>query len=282
MTEQQVWDEYQIHVPDKDALSAHYETLNKKTLSILKGQLDIAYGTAGPRHCLDIFAPETAGSFPIVVFIHGGYWRFNSKELRRFPAQAFIKNGIAWVPINYRLSPEASIDDIVHDVRAAIAWLYQNAKTYHCDPERIYVCGNSAGGHLVAMLSAAGWQETFSLPDNVIKGGCALSGLFDLEPLLLSEPNEWLQMDKDTAIRNSPVYSLAMSHQKLIITCGTEETNEFRRQSRDYAERLKEHGVQTSYFEMEGENHFSIIGRLADEDSELFKQIVEMVRETES
>ena len=277
LTAAQIRDEYNINVANQEEINAQYQALSKHIVSKLKGHLDIAYDHGGSRHMLDLFVPDKPNNSPIVVFVHGGYWQVNSKNARRFPADAFLTKGIAWIPINYRLAPSATMDEIVHDGRQAIAWIYQNAKDFNCDPERIYVCGNSAGGHMMGMLAAAGWQQQFDLPDDVIKGGCALSGLFELEPLLQAEANEWLHMDRDTALRNSPIYCLPMQHQKIIITCGTEETNEFRRQSHDYAEAVKKAGIEVNYFEMPGENHFSIIGKLADKNSSLFTCIVEMV-----
>jgi len=229
LSPRQIRDEYSIHVANQTEINEAYHDLSREIVSKLNGHLDIAYDQGGSRQMLDLFVPDQINYVPVLVFVHGGYWRVNSKNDRRFPAAVMLSEGIAWMPINYRLAPHVTMDEIVHDGRQAIAWIYENAKEFHCDPEQIYVCGNSAGGHMMAMLAAGGWQQQYGLPENVIKGGCALSGLFDLEPLLQTEANEWLQMDSDTALRNSPIYSLPMKHQKIIITCGTEESCEFRR-----------------------------------------------------
>ena len=168
----------------------------------MPGDLDVPYGAAGPRQMLDIFTPETDGA-PILVFIHGGYWFFNSKDPRRFPAREFVLRGIAWVPINYRLAPAVPMSGIVADVRNAVQWLYQHAAEYGCDPDRIYVSGNSAGGHLTAELLSDDWPEQYGLPADVVKGACAISGLYELEPLLECEPNEKLRLDLESARRYS-------------------------------------------------------------------------------
>ena len=110
-----------------------YEELSEELVRTLPGELDVAYGDAGPRQTLDIFTPESNNA-PILVFIHGGYWFFNSKDPRRFPAREFIPRGIAWVPINYRLVPTVTMTEVVADVRNTVKWLFEHAADYGCDP----------------------------------------------------------------------------------------------------------------------------------------------------
>ena len=253
-----------------------YEELSEELVRTLPGELDVAYGGAGPRQTLDIFSPETNNA-PILVFIHGGYWFFNSKDPRRFPAGEFIPRGIAWVPINYRLVPTVNMTEVVADVRNALKWLFEHAADYDCDPGRIYVSGNSAGGHLTAELLSDDWPDLYGLPADVIKGACAISGLFDLEPLLECEPNEKLRLDLTSARRYSPIYHLSGQPTPAIIACGGNETAEFRRQTRSYAERREQAGYPVTHMEVAGHDHFSIIGELANPDSPLFRAIIEMI-----
>ena len=183
-----------------------YEELSEELVQSMPGKLDVSYGAASPRQTLDIFTPET-GKAPVLIFIHGGYWYFNSKDPRRFPAKEFIPRGIAWVPINYRLVPNVTMTEVVADVRNAVKWLYEHCADYGCDPERIYVSGNSAGGHLAAELVSDDWPDRYGLPADGVKGVCAISGLYDLEPLLECEPNEKLQLDVVSAKRYPAAYS---------------------------------------------------------------------------
>ena len=253
-----------------------YEELSDDLVRTMPGELDVPYGAAGPRQMLDIFAPDTDDA-PILVFIHGGYWFFNSKDPRRFPAREFVPRGIAWVPINYRLAPTVPMSDIVADVRNAVKWLYRHAAEYGCDPERIYVSGNSAGGHLTAELLSDDWPEQYGLPADVVKGACAISGLYDLEPLLECEPNEKLRLDLESARRFSPVYHLAGQATPSIIACGANESTEFRRQTAAYAGILKEAGYPVTHMEVAGHDHFSIIGELANPESPLFRAVIGMI-----
>ena len=253
-----------------------YEELSEELVRTLSGELDVAYGAAGPRQTLDIFTPDT-GNAPVLVFIHGGYWYFNNKDPRRFPAKEFIPRGIAWVPINYRLVPTVTMTEIVADVRNAVKWLFEHAAEYGCDPERIYVSGNSAGGHLTAELLSDDWPHRYGLPADVVTGACAISGLYDLEPLLECEPNENLQLDLDSAKRYSPIYHLSAQPTPAIIACGGNESAEFRRQTRSYAEQREQAGYPVTHMEVTGHDHFSIIGELANPESPLFRAIIEMI-----
>jgi len=253
-----------------------YEELSDELVRTMPGKLDIAYGTAGPRQILDVFTPGKDGA-PILVFIHGGYWFFNSKDPRRFPAREFVPRGIAWVPINYRLAPAVPMSDIVADVRNAVKWLYQHGAEYGCDPDRIYVSGNSAGGHLAAELLSDDWPEQYGLPAHVVKGTCAISGLYELEPLLKCEPNEKLGLDLESARRYSPIYHLSRQATPSIVACGANESAEFRRQTAAYADILKEAGYPVTHMEVAGHDHFSIIGELANPDSPLFRAVIGMI-----
>ena len=253
-----------------------YQELSDDLARTMPGSLDLAYGAAGPRQTLDIFSPETKGA-PILVFIHGGYWIFNSKDSRRFPAREFVPRGIAWVPMNYRLAPTVPMGEIVADVRNAVQWLYHHAAEYGCDPERIYVSGNSAGGHLTAELLSDDWPDQYGLPADVIKGACAISGLYDLEPLLECEPNEKLRMDLETARRYSPIYHLSAPPTPVITACGADESAEFRRQTGAYAEVLKKAGHAVTHIEVTGHDHFSVIGEIANPESPLFRAVTSMI-----
>ena len=262
--------------PGMGDLVRRYEELSDELVHTMPGELDVPYGAAGPRQMLDIFAPETGGA-PILVFIHGGYWFFNSKDPRRFPAREFVPRGIAWVPINYRLAPTVPMSDIVADVRNAVKWLYRHAGEYGCDPDRIYVSGNSAGGHLTAELLSDDWPGQYGLPADVVKGACAISGLYDLEPLLECEPNEKLRLDLESARRYSPIYYLSGQATPSIIACGANESAEFRRQTAAYADTLKEAGYPVTHMEVAGHDHFSIIGELANPESPLFRAVIGMI-----
>lgn len=118
---------------------------------------DIEYArTPQKTLLLDIYQPEasTMQPRPLIVWIHGGAWRAGNKD--RCPAAPFVNDGYIVASISYRLSQEAIFPAQIHDSKAAIRWLRENAAKYHIDPERIGVWGSSAGGHLVALLGTSG------------------------------------------------------------------------------------------------------------------------------
>lgn len=238
-------------------------------------QLDIAYGNA-PGEKLDVF-PASQPQAPVHLFIHGGYWRALDKKSHDFIAEPFIKAGCTVVVINYDLAPQVGIDEIVRQCRAALAWTYRNISTFNGDPSRIYISGHSAGGHLVAMMMATDWKADWDLPADLIKGGCAISGLFDLEPLRLTYLNEDLRMDEEVARRNSPIYHLPRGKRSIIIAVGGLETEEFLRHSAEYATTLKNAGYPIEHVILPHDNHFSIIqglGKISNPLTQaIFKQM---------
>ncbi|MCR9137495.1 MAG: alpha/beta hydrolase [Alphaproteobacteria bacterium] len=248
-------------------------TTAKKELEVL---VDVPFGPR-PDEVLDIY-PAGANA-PVFVFIHGGYWRLLSKDESAFFARCFVEQGIAVAAVNYSLAPMVSLDEITRQVRSAIAHVWHDADRYGLDRSRIHVGGTSAGGHLVGMVLAGGWRSRFGLPDTAIAGALAINGLFDLEPVRLSFPNEWVKLDAAAAHRNSPIHHLPEIGCPLLVSWAGLDTDEFKRQSRDYARAWQEAGFPVSCFEISDRNHFDIILDLADPGRELTRQVFDLIDE---
>ncbi len=237
---------------------------------------DIKFGP-GAEETLDLFPVPGAKDAPLFVFIHGGYWRMLSKNESSFMAPNLVSQGVAVAAINYTLAPEADINQIVAECRRSIAWLYNNAADHGIDPNRIYVGGSSAGGHLTGMMVAGDWQEELALPADVIKGGLPISGLLDMEPIVGSFVNEWMQMSMEDGLRNSPDRNLPQKGCPLIVAVGGAETEEFRRQSKDFAALWQIKGWQAEYLECPGINHFNAPLELCQPDSEMTQKLLAMI-----
>jgi arylformamidase len=251
-------------VPERNAIVADWTARSAKVRSAYAGHLDIAYGES-PRERLDLFLAANPNA-PTLAFIHGGYWQTNDKESYAFFAEGLLPLGINLAVVEYTLAPTARLDRIVAEVRRAVQWLGDHLGDYGADPARLYVSGHSAGGHLTA--------AAITLP--AVRGGLAISGIYDLEPIRLNYLNEKLGLDRDEAERNSPQFHLPTTAPELVITYGTAELPELCRQSIDYAGAWLGSGLPGLLLPVEGANHFDILESLARSNGELARVFLKM------
>lgn len=263
-------------VSDFDAEIARYRELSAQAYNNCDIVRDLSYGPAAAEK-IDYFTAGAAA--PVLIFIHGGYWRLLGRQDSALFAQNLAAHGISTAVVEYTLAPAASLDQIVAEVRRATAWIFTNIADYGGDPERLYVCGSSAGAHLAAMALAANWQTTDQRSSTFLKGGILLSGLYDLEPLIHCKPNTWLKLDHESARRNSPQAQIFKAGPNIHISWGGLETDEFKRQSVAFSKRLNEFGLSVTCNAVEDRNHFDIVADLSDPERPLFKRLLEMLSE---
>lgn len=250
------WPEFTDHF-------AKWTQQSENTRASLPNTLDIAYGE-DPIERLDVFPSEETGT-PLYVFIHGGYWYSLDKSNYSYVADAMRPNGITTAVLNYGLAPHYDMDTIVKQTRSALAWLYRNAQAIGADPHRIYVTGHSAGGHLATMLLATDWTSWgVDLPQDLVKGVCAIGGIFDLEPIQLSFVNEKLRMDSEEALRNSPVHQTYPTSVPLSLIVAVDESAEYHRQSKAMKDVWSDLGYPVELIVPEGNDHFSVANDLGD------------------
>ena len=186
--------------------------------------------------------------------------------------------GAATVVVEYSLCPHVTVGAIVRQLQSACAWVWNNIDEYGGDHHRIYLVGNSAGGHLSAMLASTEWPEVdHALPADQVKGAMSLSGLFDLEPLLLHSVNETLKLEAAAAKRNSPALKKPRLNGPFIAAVGGDESKEFIRQSRALVEAWKPHHADLEFVEVAGRNHFSIVGDYEQSDYVLLRKLKHML-----
>jgi len=226
--------------------------------------LDLRYGPA-ERNRIDLFPGRGAG--PLLVFIHGGYWQMRAKETFRFVAAGPLAHGISIANVAYTLAPEASLESIVGEIRNAITWVEANAPRWGGDARRIVVSGWSAGGHLTAM----------ALSHPAVRGGLAISGIFDLEPIRLSFLNEKLKLDAGDVARLSPLANVAAAPRPLAIAYGTAELPELQRQSQAFAAARARAGLPGTLAALPGHNHFTILEELAKPDGALTSLVRDLI-----
>jgi arylformamidase len=235
--------------PDGDVYRDFISENSARVREEMDCRLDVPYGPT-PAEVVNVFPAEKPGS-PIVYFIHGGYWRSSSQKDVDLYAEALVPAGCAYVTVNYLLAPEATIDEVVRQCRAGLAWAYNNAASF--------------------------WREEFGLPDDLIKSACALSGLFDLEPVRLSNVNEWVKLDKEAADRNSPVHHMPKIPCPIIIAWGENETDEFKRQSDLYRIAWQSRGWPCQTMEFAGKHHFASMPDLMYPDEECTKALLTQI-----
>ena len=259
-------------VPSLDLFLQRYAVESARVRAAYECLLGIHYGP-GEREVLNVFPARRAGA-PVLVYMHGGYWRRLSKDDFDFVAEPFVGEGVAVVVPSYSLAPGASLDEIVRQMRAALAWVHEHATSFNGDPRRVTASGHSAGGQLAGILAATPWSER-GLPDDLVKRIFGISGLYDLEPVRRSNVNDWLRLDEAAAARNSPYVHLPRTPARLMAIAGGNETSEFRRQTVDYAAKWRAAGMAAEARIVPGFNHYDIVLELLDPKSEVARAMLD-------
>ncbi|QPC44423.1 alpha/beta hydrolase [Kaustia mangrovi] len=233
-------------------------------------ELDLPYGESA-RAVMDLFSAGD-GDEPVAMFVHGGYWQALDKSWFSHMARGLNAHGVTVAVPSYDLCPAVSVPDIVDQIREACLWLWRRTG------RRIVMSGHSAGGHLTAAMLATDWQALDpQAPRDLVPAGLAISGLFDLVPLVGTSINDALRLDAETARAASPLFWEPPAGRMLIARVGGAESDEYLRQSRTICEVWGEARMRTEYGEAPGANHFTVIGALADPDSEMTERLARLV-----
>jgi len=263
-------------VPDHEQFFARGGEHSARARATMTCYLDREYGPA-PGEKLDIF-PARKGDGSVLMFIHGGYWRSLDKRDFAYLAPAWVDAGVSLVVVNYDLCPRVTIEEIVRQMLRASAWLYHHAEEYGMDEERLFVSGHSAGAHLTAMMMAALWPVFDArLPRDLFKGGLAISGIYDLRPMVMVDfLNADLRLDEAAALKVSPAF-LPPATRAPVYTCvGGLESSEFKRQNALLAQRWR--SAVAGDVPMPGHHHFSVVDELANPASALFSGARRMMK----
>ena len=241
------------------------------------GLTDLAYGE-GPSETLDVF-PAAQAKAPVVVFIHGGYWRSLDKSDHSFVAPACVAQGACVVVPNYALCPAVTIPDIVLQMVKALAWVWRYIDQWGGDPSRIHVAGHSAGGHLAAMMLACHWQQYQSdLPADLVKSVLSISGLYELDSVMRSPMlQSSLQLTDAQVLCSSPAWLPAPASGRLISVAGALESDAFIRHNHLIQEAWGHQRVPLVQ-DLPGLHHFSIVNELAKPGSHLHGLLMQQLK----
>jgi arylformamidase len=245
------------------------QTLSAEARCKLQHKSSVAYGPTKSEY-LDIF-PSAFDNAPVFIFFHGGYWRAMSAADYSFVAVGPASRGFLTVSVNYALAPRVSLDEIVRQARAAVAWVMTNIQEYGGDPNRLVIGGHSAGAQLAAMSVLTDWPGEYGLDPQSIRGALLISGLFELAPLRYSFLQPQLQLDDRTILHNSPANLVRELRTPLMLAVGERESNEFHRQTKDFYDSCM-HASNDSVIEIVPDaDHFQAVEPLLDANSGMCK-----------
>ncbi|MED6238490.1 hypothetical protein ATANTOWER_023045 [Ataeniobius toweri] len=262
-----------------DVIKAHVKALKEGTeqaRSLAQTLINVPYGD-GDGEKLDVYIPRTDSlDVNLVIYIHGGYWQFLSKEESGFMAVPLIDKDVVVVAVGYTIAPKGDMDLMVSQVRRSVVSVIQQ----YSHISGLYLCGHSAGAHLAAMVLSTDWSQ-YSVTPN-IKGAFLVSGIFDLLPILSTYVNEPLKMTEEVAVRNSPSQLVPQLKQsssgcQIVVAVAQNDSPEFRKQSEEYYKALEAAGLNVTMEDVANTDHFSIIEQLVDADYHLTKLLLKMM-----
>jgi arylformamidase len=256
-------------VPEHPEIFARWQRDGAAARAAARGEYGLKYGP-GPRQTIDLF-PAKDKDAPLALYIHGGWWRSLDPSMFSQLAAGPNAHNITVAVVGYDLCPACSIADIIEQMRQACLWLWRREK------KRVFIYGWSAGAHLAACLLAQTWSALASdAPDDLVPAVYAMSGVYDLGPLIHVSQNADLKLDVEEARRVSPLFWDVPRGRTLDAVVGALESSEFLRQSRGIADTWGAHGVATRYEEIAGANHFTILDALTDPDSAMTKRVAQL------
>jgi arylformamidase len=236
-----------------------------------RAELGLAYGES-PRQLIDLFSPRPDVTSPLALFVHGGWWRSLEPSMFSHMARGLNAHGVAVAVVGYDLCPHVSIADIIEQIRHACLFLWLRTK------QRMLVYGHSAGGHLAGAMLATDWATLYPKAGDLVPAAYAISGVFDLAPLVGISVNQDLRLDAESASAVSPLTWPAPKGHTFDAVVGALESSEFLRQSRIIADAWSKAGVATRYEAIADTNHFTVIGALADPDSAMVARLAELAK----
>jgi arylformamidase len=267
-----------VYAPNRDIVLKRCARNSELVRERLGPPKRFAYGPTAIE-ALDVFTAK-APNAPVNVFVHGGAWRVGLARDYHYPAEMFLNAGANLVVLDFNNVGEVGGDllAMADQIRRGVAWVYQNARSFGGDPERLYISGHSSGGHWVGVLLTTDWQKDFGLPPTLIKGGVAGSGMYDLKAPRLSKRSAYVKFTDEMEAKLSAQRHLDQLVAPVRLVYGSLETPEFQRQSRDFAAAVTAAGKPVTLSVMEGYNHFEVMESLGNPYSLFGRAVLEQMR----
>ncbi|MBX9843529.1 MAG: alpha/beta hydrolase [Xanthobacteraceae bacterium] len=266
-----------VYAPNRDQVHKRNQFNSDRVRARLGAPKRLAYGAAEVEK-LDLFATGKPNA-PISIFIHGGAWRSRPVKDYAFLAEMVVRAGGHWIGLDFDgvEGTKGNLLPMADQVRRAVAFVYNNAKSFGGDPERIYITSQSSGAHLGGNVVTTDWAQ-YGVPANVVKGALLCSGMYDLKPVRLSKRSEYVAFTDEVEEKLSSQRHLDRLNCPLIVTYGTYETPEFQRQNREFAAAVKAAGKPVTLIVAEGYNHFEMTEMLGNPLSVVGSAILEQMK----
>ncbi len=253
-------------VPDSPDWLEKWRKKSVRIRALKDAELNVRYGSAA-RTFFDYF-PCGRENAPLFIFIHGGYWQRNHKDMFAFIAEGPLTVGFNVATLGYSLAPEASLTVIVEEMRTALTFFGKSANEFGFHGDKIIVGGWSAGGHLAASL----------MDHPAVSAVLAISGIFDLEPIALGELNDALQLTPKEIQTLSPARRLPGRSIPVCVSYGDLELPELQRQSAEFIDACRAHEMDVRPLPLDGHHHFSILDEFKASQGHLLKALRQLAR----
>ena len=266
-----------VYAPNRDQVHKRNAFNTDRVRARLGQPRRIAYGPK-PMEQLDLFATSQPNA-PINVFVHGGAWRMRQVKDYAYQAEMFVRAGAHWIGLDFD-GVEGTNGDLLpmaDQVRRGVAWVYNNARSFGGDPNRIHVSGQSSGGHLAGCIVTTDWKD-YDVPNDIVKGALLCSGMYDLKPVRLSKRSDYVAFTDEAEDKLSPQRHLDRLTCPVIVAYGTFETPEFQRQNREFAAAVRAAGKPVTLLVAEGYNHFEIAEAIGNPLSLLGSALLEQMK----
>ncbi|MGI9334369.1 MAG: alpha/beta hydrolase [Gammaproteobacteria bacterium] len=263
--------------PDAQRLIDDFSARSAQARERIPGRYDIRYGER-PKETLDLHVPEGAEpGLPLVVFIHGGFWRALDKSDHSFVAPSLLDTGAIVANVNYDLCPTVTLDEIVDEIANAVRFCRDHAASWGADPDGLYLFGHSAGAHLAARMLQREWSAE-EFPAHAIRGVAAISGVYEPEVILGITVNEEAQITPDSAARQNCFGREFTLKPRMLVAVGGDEPEGWSAQSAAFADACREDSLSTDYEVVAGANHFSVLNRALTRGDPLHEAVVSLWR----
>jgi len=267
-----------VYAANREQLLARFASASEIARRRLGAPQRLAYGT-GKNEKLDFFHCKKQNA-PVNVFVHGGAWRGGEAKNYAWPAEMFVRAGSHYAVLDFDnvIDTGGDLFAMADQVRRALAWTYLNCSRFGGDPNRLFVCATSSGAHLAGVAAATDWKKDFNLPADFVKGYVLVSGMYDLRGPRLSKRSAYVKFTDDMEMALSPRRFAARVAAPVVLVYGSLETPEFQRQSREFADALRQAGKPVDLVLAEGYNHFEIAETLGNPYGPVGRAVLEQMK----